>query len=441
MVPATQYTRVGNISIAYQTIGSGPVDLVLVPGWLSNIEVFWEEPRVRRFFERLATFSRLILFDKRGTGLSDRVVEAATLEERMDDVRAVMDAVGSSKAALFGYSEGGTLCAMFAATYPSRVHSLIMAGCFARRVRGDDYPIGPTLEEAIAGLDAMMAGWGGPVGMEARMPSVAQDKAAREWWAKYLRMSASPAAARALSRANFDIDVRPLLPTVQAPTLILHATHDQTVPPEAAAELVKLIPHARLEMIDTIDHVPYFDGADQMLQLIEEFVTGSRLSLVRDSSLQTIMFVDVVGSTNFAAERGDQRWTDELQAYYQVVRSELAVYHGREVNTVGDGVVASFDGPARAIRCAAAIAAAMQHRGLGVRAGLHTGECERRDNQLFGMTLNIAARVAALAEPQAVMISQTVKDLVAGSGLKFSSAGRHVLKGVPGRWAIHRLAA
>jgi pimeloyl-ACP methyl ester carboxylesterase/class 3 adenylate cyclase len=441
MIPKTHYTSVGGISIAYQVLGNGPVDLVMVPGWLSNIEVFWEEPRVRRFLEQLASFARLILFDKRGTGLSDRVVEVATLEQRMEDVRAVMDAVGSRKAALFGYSEGGAMCALFAATYPARVHRIILAGCFARRVSAPDYPIGPSREQALATLDDMMKGWGGPVGMEARMPSVAHDRAAQEWWSKYLRMSASPSAARALSIANFDIDIRAVLPTIQTPALVLHMDGDQVVPMDAARALAAAIPNARLVTIKSIDHVPFFEAAAEVVQHIEEFVTGARHDVIRESSLQTILFCDVVGSTRLAAEKGDQQWTDQLEAYYKTVRTELAVYRGLEVNTAGDGFVASFDGPARAIHCASAISESVKRIGLNVRVGLHTGECERRNGQLSGLALHIAARVAAIATADRVLISQTVRDLVAGSGLRFSDAGSHVLKGVPETWRIFQLAA
>ncbi len=441
MVPETRYTRTDGVNIAYQVVGDGSIDLVVVPGWLSNIEVFWEEPRVERFLRGLASFSRLILFDKRGTGLSDRVTDSATLEERMDDVRAVMDAVGSQRAALFGYSEGGAMCALFAATYPERVRALIMAGSFARRTRAADYPWAPEERDLIAAIDTFAAQWGGPVGMESRMPSVSTDVAARQWWSKYLRLSASPSAAVALSMANLEVDIRHLLPSIRVPTLILHAKDDLTIPINAGRYLAANIQGAQFVTIDTIDHVPFFEAAPQIARNIEIFVTGHSSSVSGEGSVQTICFADIVGSTEMAARIGDQRWTDLLNSYYAIVRSELAVFRGREVNTVGDGFVASFDGPARAVRCAGALTRATQQIGLEVRIGLHTGECEMRAGSLSGIALHIAARVSAMAPSGGILVSQTVKDLVAGSGLKFTDAGSHVLKGVPEEWRLYNVVA
>lgn len=437
MGPQVRYARAGDVNIAYQVVGDGPIDLVLVPGWLSNVEVFWEEPRVARFLNRLASFSRLILFDKRGTGLSDRVTEAATLEERIDDVRAVMDAIGSRRAALFGYSEGGAMCALFAATHPDRVQALITAGSYARRARAPDYPWAPEVQATLDWISAMLDSWGSPIGLELRAPSVAGDEAVRRWWARYLRMSGSPTSAAALSRANLDIDIRPLLPAIRVPTLIMHAERDATIPYGCGQHLAQTIPGARLVTLSSIDHVPFFDAAPEVLRNIEEFLTGVPAVEAVHSSVQTLLFSDIVGSTETAVTRGDERWTDLLESYRQVIRNELVVYRGREIDTAGDGFLASFDGPARAVKCALAIAPHLREIGVASRVGLHTGECELRGSQLTGVALHIAARVAAAASPGQVLVSQTVRDLVAGSGLKFADAGLHALKGLPDEWRLY----
>ena len=316
MVPQTQYVQTAGVTIAYQVVGNGPVDLVLVPGFLSNIEVLWEEPRVARFLHKLASFSRLIIFDKRGTGLSDRVTDAATLEERMDDVRAVMDKIGSERAALFGYSEGGSMCALFAATWPERTAALIMAGSFARRTFTEDYVCAPTVLEVRASIDNMLAHWGEPVGLDVRAPSVAQDPAVRQWYGKYLRMSASPAAAYALATANVDIDIRHLLPSIRTPALILHAGGDRLISPENGRFLARNIPGARFVEIRSTDHLPFFDGAEQCLAHIQQFVTGVTPLPEFDSRVCTIMFTDIVGSTDRAVEIGDRRYYDLLESHH-----------------------------------------------------------------------------------------------------------------------------
>ncbi|MEA2883130.1 MAG: hypothetical protein QOH32_2386 [Bradyrhizobium sp.] len=440
MVPQTQYVQTAGVTIAYQVVGEGPVDLVLVPGFLSNIEVLWEEPRVARFLHKLASFSRLIIFDKRGTGLSDRTTGVATLEQRMDDVRAVMDKIGSERAALFGYSEGGSMCALFAATWPERTTALIMCGSFARRTFTEDYRFMPTVEEMRTSIDDMLAHWGGPVGLDVRAPSVAQDPAARQWFAKYLRMSASPAAAHAMALANLDIDIRHLLPSIRTPALILHAGGDRLIPREAGKFLAGNIPRARFVEIRSTDHLPFFDGADELLMQIQQFVTGATPLPEFDSRVCTIMFTDIVGSTDRAVEIGDRHYQDLLESHHARIRNELQLYRGQEINTTGDGFVASFDGPARAIQCGLAITRAVQEIGLNVRVGLHTGECEVRAGELSGIALNIAARVAALAAPARVLVSQTVKDLVAGSGLKFTDGGMHSLKGLPEQWRLFEVS-
>jgi pimeloyl-ACP methyl ester carboxylesterase len=441
MTPQTHYTRSGQLSIAYQVIGDGPIDLVMVPGWISNIEVFWEDPHVARFFERLGAFSRLILFDKRGTGLSDRSVEVATLEERMDDVRAVLDAVSSSRAALLGYSEGGTMCLLFAATYPDRTAALITIGSYARRLRAPDYPYFASREEALEAVEAAAADWGGPVWIEIRAPSVADDPIIRQWWAKLLRMSASASAAAALQRMNLDIDVRQMLPSIRAPTLILHAKDDRAVPVGASRHIAQHIPNAKLVEIESGDHLPFYDKSDELIRHIQTFLTGSSTPMISESRVSTLMFTDIVGSTEMAIAKGDLRFADLLVMHHAAVRRELARFRGEEVNTTGDGFLASFDGPARAIRCAQAIVKSLAALEITCRIGLHTGECEFREGELQGVALHIAARVAGLARPGSVFVSQTVKDLVAGSGICFADAERHTLKGLPDEWRLSEVVS
>jgi pimeloyl-ACP methyl ester carboxylesterase/class 3 adenylate cyclase len=439
MTPETRYARSGEVSIAYQVVGCGPIDLVLVPGWISNIELFWEEPNIVRFFEKLMTFSRLILFDKRGTGLSDRVTEAATLEERMDDVRAVLDAVGSSQAALLGWSEGGTMCTLFAATYPDRTAALITVGSYARRLRAPDYPYFTDREEAFKAVEAAAADWGGPVWLEIRAPSLVNDPIIRQWWAKFVRMSASASAATALQRLNIEIDVRHVLPSIRVPTLILHAKNDRAIPVGAGRYMADHIPNARFVEIDTIDHLPFFDKSDEFMHHIQSFLTGSSTPAISESRVSTLMFTDIVGSTQIAVAKGNLRFADLLEVHHAAIRTELARHRGEEINTAGDGFLAAFDGPARAIKCAVAIVKSLGVLGINCRIGLHTGECEVRQGQLHGVALHIAARVAALASPGGVLVSQTVKDLVAGSGLGFADAGAHALKGLPDEWRLYQV--
>jgi pimeloyl-ACP methyl ester carboxylesterase len=436
MTPETRYARSGDVNIAYQVVGRAPRDLVLVPGWVSNIEVFWEDPRVARFLGRLAAFARLILFDKRGTGLSDRAGDPPTLEQRMDDVRAVMDAVGSERAALCGYSEGGVMCALFAATYPARTTALVMHGSYARLTPAPEHPWGRAPEAQQAWLEECRRGWGGPVGLELRAPSLAHDEQARQWWARFLRLSASPAAAVALSRMNYEIDIRHVLPAIRVPTLILHSRNDRTIDPESGRYLAAHIPGARYVDLAGIDHLPWGDDADAILDEIEEFLTGVRHGPEPERVLATVLFTDIVNATERAAALGDRRWRDLLDGHHARVRRELARFRGREIDTAGDGFLAAFDGPARAVRCAAAVRDQVRGLGLEVRAGLHTGECEVMGPKLGGLAVHIGARIAALAAPSEVLVSSTVRDLVAGSGLRFRDRGRHALKGVPGEWQL-----
>jgi class 3 adenylate cyclase len=439
VTPQTRYVKAADgVSIAYQVVGDGPRDLVWVPGWVSHLEAAWEEPTLARFFEQLASFSKLILFDKRGTGLSDRVAvsDLPTLETRMSDVLSVCDAVGSQRASLFGVSEGAPMCVLFAATYPARTTSIILFGGYARRAASADYPIGRSEESLQAFLDEIASDWGGPVGLAVRAPSRIADERFRANWARYLRLGASPAAVLALTRMNAEIDVRPVLESVPVPTLVLHRTGDLTIPVEAGRYLADHIPGASLVEMSGDDHLPWVGDADRVLGEIEEFLTGVRHHPEHDRVLATVLFTDIVGSTSRAAELGDKAWGDLLHAHHAVIREQLARYGGREVSTAGDGFLATFDGPARAIRCALAAAKGVGPLGLEIRAGLHTGEVEVTAHDIRGLAVHIGARIAALAEPGEVLVSRTMKDLVVGSGLSFQDRGEVVLKGVPDVWHL-----
>jgi pimeloyl-ACP methyl ester carboxylesterase len=437
-MPPTKYAKSGTAHIAYQVVGEGPIDLVLVHGWVSHLELNWEEPSITRFIERLAGFSRLILFDKRGTGMSDRVAESdlPTLEQRMEDVHAVLNAVGSKRAALMGISEGGPMCALFAATYPERTTALVMCGSYARWLRDESCPWAPTREQHEAGFAAYERGWGTPIGFKTVAPSASADERYRNWWARYLRMGASPGAGVALYRMNIEIDIRSLLPSIRVPTLLLHRTGDRLISVEASRYMAARIPGAKLVELAGDDHLLFLGDTETPLVEIEEFLTGVRPAAVHATTLATVLFVDIAGSTEKAAALGDARWRDLLAAFHQTVRQELDRYRGRLIDTAGDGVFASFDGPARAIRCACVIRDRAATLGLAVRTGLHTGECEIAAEKLAGVAVHIGARVAACAQPGEVLVSSTAKDLVAGAGLRFSDRGAHTLKGVPGEWRL-----
>jgi pimeloyl-ACP methyl ester carboxylesterase len=439
----TRYARSGDVNIAYRVVGEGPRDLVLVLGWVSHVEYIWEEPSAAAFLRRLASFSRLIVFDKRGTGLSDRVpnAELPTLEQRMDDVRAVMDAAGSERAALMGISEGGPLCLLFAATYPERTTAVILIGAYARRPWAPDYPWAARPDQSEAFLQEIARDWGGPVGLAERAPSEAGNEAFSRWWATYLRMSASPGAAETLTRMNAEIDVRHVLPAVRVPALILHRTGDRALSVEHARYMAERIEGARYVELPGDDHLPWVGDQDSILDEVEEFLTGVRRGPEPDRVLATVLFTDLVASTERAAELGDRRWRELLEAHRGIVRRELERFRGREIDTAGDGFFATFDGPARAIRCATAIRDGVESIGLSIRAGLHTGECELHDDRVAGIAVHTGARVAALAGPGEVLVSSTVKDLVAGSGIEFEDRDVHELKGVPGSWRIHAVLA
>jgi pimeloyl-ACP methyl ester carboxylesterase len=441
--PTTRYARSGDYSIAYQVVGDGPLDLVYVPGFVSHVEHAWEDPDLARFLTRLASFSRLILFDKRGTGLSDRVPvqKLPTLEERMDDVRAVMDAAGSERAALFGVSEGGPMSMLFATTHPERVTALVLYGTYAKRVRGPDYPWAPTIEEHRLNLDAVQRDWGGPSQAEAWAPSVADDDRFKRWWGQYLRLGASPAAARAVLEMTLEIDVRDILPAIRVPTLILHRTGDRRIQIGGSRYMATRIPDALLVELTGIDHLAWVGDSDAVVDEMQEFLTGTRHAPEPTRILATVLFTDMVESTSRAVQLGDARWRALISAHDRLVRDELTRFRGREIDRRGDGFLAIFDGPARAISSALSIVDRAHELGIQVRAGLHTGELDVIESGIAGIAVHIGARVMSLAGPDEVLVSSTVKDLVAGSGLSFSEKGTHELKGVPGSWRIFRVDA
>jgi pimeloyl-ACP methyl ester carboxylesterase/DNA-binding winged helix-turn-helix (wHTH) protein/class 3 adenylate cyclase len=431
--PETRYARSGDINIAYQVIGNGPFDLVFVMGWVSHLEYFWKEPSFARFLKRLASFSRLVLFDKRGTGLSDRVTALPTLEQRMDDVRAVMEAVGSERAALLGVSEGGPMCSLFAATYPEKTMALVMIGTYAKRIREAEYVWAPSAEQRAQFFEEIREHWGGPVGLEERAPSVSADPEFRQWWSTYLRMGASPGAALSLTQMNTEIDVRSVLPTVRVPTLVLHRTDDHCLLVDEGRYVAGLIPGARFVELPGCDHLPFVGDQDTMLDHVEEFLTDSRHRLELDRVLATVMSASV----SFAPDdRAAVALHDRIDRFYAHARKELEWFRGRRLEMQPNGFLSTFDGPARAIRCASAITAAASRFGADVRIGLHTGECEIRNDQIGGTAVETCAQVAARAAKGQVLVSRTVKDLVAGSGLRFEDRGDHSLAGLPGEWRL-----
>lgn len=438
--PQTHYARSGDVNIAYQVLGDGPIDLVHVPMFVSNLELQWQDRDQAKYFRRLASFSRLIMFDKRGTGLSDRV-GIASLEERMDDVRAVMEAVGSERSTVFGSSEGGAMSVLFAATYPDRVTSLVLYGAYPRLAAAPDYQEGFPQEETKRVLEAVASRWGqGARRMGLLAPSRAHDPAFLEAEARWERLSASPGAAIALMRMIFDIDVRHLLSAIHVPTLVIYRTAD-IVHAAGSRYLGTHIPGAKTVELPGADYFPYLGDQDAILDEIEEFVTGVRPAPEPDRVLATVLFTDIVGATERAAALGDRRWRDLLDTHHGVVREQLARFRGREIDTAGDGFLAAFDGPARAVRCARAVLQEVRRLGLEIRAGVHTGECEVMGDKLSGIAVHIGARVAGLAGTGEVLVSGTVKDLVAGSGIAFEDRGVQVLKGVPGEWRIYAVAS
>jgi pimeloyl-ACP methyl ester carboxylesterase/DNA-binding winged helix-turn-helix (wHTH) protein len=429
--PETMYARSGDVNIAYQVIGDAPLDLVFVMGWVSHLEYFWREPSFARFLLRLASFSRLILFDKRGTGLSDHVPinQLPTLEQRMDDVRAVMDAVGSERAALCGVSEGGPMCSLFAATYPEKTLALVMIGTYAKRIRDAEYPWGPTLEQREQFFEVMRKQWGGPVGIDERAPSVASDPQFRDWWATYLRMGASPGAAVALTQMNAEIDVRNVLPSIRVPSLVIHRSDDQCLKVEEGRFVAQRIPDAKFVELPGNDHLPFVGDQEAILDEVEEFLTGVRHPIEPDTVLATVLVARLVGIKERVQNLGPERWAEWWRRLHAHITKEIEWFRGREVDIIENRLLAIFDGPARAIRCATAITEYTSRLGVQTCTGLHTGECEIVDGQVAGAAAQMCVCVANEAEPGEVLVSSTVKDLVAGSGISFEDRGVHMLAG------------
>jgi len=439
--PRTRYALSDDAHIAYQVFGEGDLDLVFVPGFVSNIEHYWEMPQVPDVLERLGSFARVVIFDKRGTGLSDPVAGPPPLEQRMDDMQAVMDAAGVERAALFGISEGGPASVLFAATYPERTSALVLYGSTPRFRADSDISWGATDEQIEVVLAEVSSKWGEGALLEAFAPSAAGDPQMDQVWGRFQRAGASPAMARAVMAALFEIDVRDILPTIRVPTLILHRTGDLIAPVEGARLMADRIPDARLVEFEGDDHVPFTGDFEPVLDEMEQFLTGTRQERPLDRVLATVMFTDIVDSTRRAADAGDRRWRELLHRHDELTRRQLDRFRGQEVKTLGDGFLATFDGPARGIECACAIRDGIGPLGLDVRAGLHTGECELHSEDVRGMAVNIGARVGALADANEVLVSSTVKDLVVGADLDFADRGEHELKGVPGKWRLYAASA
>jgi pimeloyl-ACP methyl ester carboxylesterase/class 3 adenylate cyclase len=439
----TRYARSGDVSIAYQVTGDGPFDVVFVPGFVSHVELAWDVPGMAAYNRRLASFCRLIRFDKRGTGMSDRVSGVPTLETRMDDVRAVMDATGCERAALIGLSEGGPMSILFAATYPERAWALALCGTFARVRWAPDYPIGASDEEARRDDEEIEQRWGEPDAAIALAREVAPESSDDELqaFATMIRQSASPGAALALNRMNDEIDVRDVLPAIRVPTLVLNREGEHPFIRQGSAYLAQHIAGARYVELPGSSHAPFAGDSESYVRAIEGFLQEAWAEEASaepepDRVLATILFTDIVGSTAKAVELGDARWRELLEQHHATVRRLLLRHRGTELDTAGDGFFASFDGPARGIRCARAITESVRDLGIEVRAGLHTGECERMNSKVGGIAVHIGARVAAEAGPGEVVVSSTVKDLVAGSGIAFHDRGAAELKGVPGEWRL-----
>ena len=431
-----RYARNGDVSIAYTVAGDGPTDLLVVGGFVSHVEILSTLPLAEGFWERLCSFARVILFDKRGMGMSDRDAGAYTLENVTDDALAVLDDLGVERAAVLGISEGGAAATMLAAAHPERVSAMVQWGTFARLSRAPDYPEGIDVEVLRDFWRQMLAQWGDAASIEVWAPSVAADPELRAWWARLLRYGGSPATAKAIGAAYEHLDVRSLLPTVQAPTLVAFRADDLMVPAQLSRTVAAGIPGARALEVPGADHLWIIDY-DALVDATEEFLTGRPATVRGDRVLATVMFADVVGSTHRAAELGDRSWHALLERYERRCRREVERHRGRFVKSIGDGLLMTFDGPGRAVRCALAIRQAAAGLGLELRIGAHTGECELfGDDDVAGMAVNIAARIEAAAAPGEVVVSGTVRDLVVGSGLEFAARGSHALKGVPGEWPL-----
>jgi pimeloyl-ACP methyl ester carboxylesterase/class 3 adenylate cyclase len=437
MAPKTRFAKHGDVNIAYQVVGEGDFDLVYVPGWVSHVEEVWREPRFAAGLNRLTAFSRLILIDRSGTGLSDPVVHLPTLEERSEEVRAVMDAVGCERASLLGVSEGGPMCAFFAASHPERTRSLVLLNTYARLHWSEETPWALPEEASHKFIERIEKGWGDGVSAELFAPTLEGDQAFRESWGRMERYSVSPGTARRLLDMAGKLDVRDVLSSIRVPTLVLHRTGDRAVRVEGGRFLAQRIPNARLVEVPGDDHFPFVGDTGLLFDEIEHFLTGARAAVEPDRVLATVLFTDIVDSTRRIAELGDRAWGETLERFYALVRGEVSRFRGSEVDTAGDGYLAAFDGPARAIRCAQSLRDGVKSLGLSVRQGLHTGECELIDGKPGGLSVHIGARVAGKAAPDEILVSRTVRDLVVGSSLGFEDRGEgHELKGVPGAWQL-----
>jgi pimeloyl-ACP methyl ester carboxylesterase len=436
MQPTIRYAKSGDVHVAYQVFGDGAVDLVFVPGFISHLETWWSEPRHARWLRRLGQSVRVIIFDKRGTGLSDRVDPQPAMDARMDDVRAVMDAVGVERAAIMGVSEAGSLASLFAASHPERCRALILYGAFARF--SSWFPTEVALQRFYDYADTS---WGTGASLPMFVPSMVGNKAFQEWWARFERLGANPAACLEAMRMNSQIDVSAILPSIHVPTLIIHRKDDVAVSVEGGRELAALIPHARYVELPGSDHIPFIgENAGEIADAVGEFLTGSRAPVAVDTVLATVLLTDIVGSTEKAAALGDRRWRELLDEHDRATRAELARFSGREVKSLGDGFLATFDGPARAIRCAQSIIATLRSLGIPIRAGIHTGEVEIAEHDVRGIAVHITSRVADLGSENDIVVSRTIKDLVAGSGISFEDFGLHALRGVPHAWQLYRVA-
>jgi len=437
MQPDTHYAlSTGDVHIAYQVLGDQPRDLVLVPGWIFNLEIVWEQPAFESFMKRLLRNFRVIMFDKRGTGLSDRDAVNSTLDERMDDVRAVMDAASSSKAAVMGWSEGANIAGLFAATYPERVEGLILYAGGARYKQTPDYPIGMSQDYLDWARDYMLNHWGEGMGAYLIAPSRAQDDSFRRWFGRFERLSVSPGHAQAMLERNLDIDTTAMLETIRVPTLILHNVRDVFVPVEFSRYLADHVPDAKLVEMDGDDHLFWFSNPDAVVSELEDFLVGARAETTPDRVLSTVVFTDLVESTQQAARVGDGRWRELLDTHDRLARENVAHFQGRIVKMTGDGLLATFDGPARGVSCAVRLQKALRRAGLESRAGVHTGEIEVREDDIGGIGVHIAARVMSLAGPGEVLASRTVKDLSVGAEISFTDRGVHTLQGLEEPWRL-----
>jgi class 3 adenylate cyclase len=425
MHPRTRYTKSGNVHLAYQVFGEGPVDFVFVPGFISQIENYWDEPGFARWLHRLGSFARVVLFDKRGTGLSDRLDELPGMDLRMDDVGVVMDAVEMDHAVVMGISEGGSLAALFAAHHPERCQALVLYGAFASFTSW--FPTEESLEELFQYIDS---DWGSGASIPKFAPSKADDPAFMQWWGKFERLGATPGDAIQIMRMNSQIEITDVLPTIRVPTLVIHRTYDVTIEVEAGRTLAERIPNAKYVELPGADHLPWVGDTDRITQEIEEFITGSKSAPVIDRVLATVLISDIVESTSKAEALGDERWQDLMTAHNTVLRTELERFQGNEVRFTGDGFLITFDGPARAVHCAMAISRSLEPLGIEVRLGLHTGEVELREGEIHGIAVNMAARIGALARASEILVSRTVKDLIAGSGIALTHHGQHDFKGL-----------